>query len=425
MLNKLIFLNGLLLQKIINIENNIKYNTENHAIKILFLFTIWCISPIFSIGFLFIFFAKYKLNRTNKFIVLLLISSALGLINASKQPISDLLNYYNWYIEFNAIDITDYFKIRPIDPVFYLPTAIASHIFNGYPPTFSFFWTVFTYLLLSYSIIGIGAANSLGQKSTVGLLFFGIAVGYSFPLSGHLVRQYASMSLLIFSISLLLQDNKKYSYIFIFSALTHFSSLIFAPAFFISKKEFFNKNNQIAIILILSIIFYIIGSYNLLEIINSMGLNGGTFINNMAERSSLYSEIEGSNINAALFFLYVIFFIFFIFTYAVKNGNDKIGFKILIFLSFYFLVLIITRNSGLLFDRYFFYGPVILIILMAYLFSKYIYTEILYIPLLVISSIIYFFRILSGSEFNYINNSYNIITFSIFDFIFYIKDNFY
>ena len=354
----------------------------------------------------------------------MLISSALGLINASKQPVSDLLNYYNWSIEFNAIDITDYFIIRPIDPIFYLPTAIASHIFNGYPPTFSFFWTVFTYLLLSYSVIGIGAANSLGHKSTVGLLFFGIAVDYSFPLSGHLVRQYASMSLLIFSISLLLQGNKKYSYIFILSALTHFSSLIFTPAFLISKKEFSNKNNQIVIIILLTIIFYIIGSYNLLEIINSMGLNGGTFINDMAERSSLYADIESSDINIPLFFTYVIFLIIFLFNYLTKKGNDKIGFQILIFSSLYFLVLIITRNSGLLFDRYFFYGPVILIILMAYVFSKYIYAEILYIPLLVILSLIYFFRILSGSEFNYIDNSYNIITFSIFDFIFYIKENF-
>lgn len=277
---------------------------------------------------------------------------------------------------------------------------------------------------MSYSVIGIGAANSLGHKSTVGLLFFGIAVGYSFPLSGHLVRQYASMSLLIFSISLLLQGKKNYFYIFILSALTHFSSLIFAPAFLISKKEYFNKNHQITIILFLSIIFYIIGSYNLLEIINSMGLDGGTFINDMAERSSLYADIEGSNINLSLFFIYILFFMFFLFNYIIKKEADKIGFQILIFSSFYFLVLIITRKSGLLFDRYFFYGPVILILLMAYVFSKYRYTKILYIPPLIILSIIYFFRILSGSEFKYIDNSYNIIFFSISDFIFYIKDNF-
>jgi hypothetical protein len=397
-----------------------KIHINDLLIIALFIF-LWILSPVISSIFLLLIFGILKTNKKIIFIIFLLVSSLMGILNATKTPVTDLQNYYNYFAEFNNINLFDYWKIRPIDPFFYLPTALISHLFNAYPPAFIFTWTLISYLSLAYSITGITSSLGLSRIATMSLLIFSMFFNFSFTLSGHLIRQYAAMSMLLLSISFLIQGRKNYFFIFILSALTHFSSLLFLPIFII-KINFLSGKNKL-IILILSILgaAYLIGEINLIEIINKFNFSDNLIFNEVSERGHLYVNFESGGINNSLITEYIICYMIFIISYIKDEKFSRIGFIIFTFLSFYFSILLIFRNTGLLLDRYFFYGPIVPIISIPYIMVKFNLIKISLTIILPFLSIILFFKIIFNSEYVYITNDFNIFILTFMDFINYIK----
>jgi hypothetical protein len=275
---------------------------------------------------------------------------------------------------------------------------------------------VATYFLLGYSVIGISSKLCLNNSATSSLLIFAMLFGYSFSLQGHMVRQYAAMSILLISISYLLQG-KKYYYIFIIAVLTHFSSVIFLPAFFKVDKFFYCKAKFIYFIATLFVIFYFLGTVNYFEIINFQEV---PILELFSTHSAEYVHWTSAGIYMPLLVEYIFLYIIFIFLYVKNKSQDKIGSYIFLFLSTYFMILILFRNTGIMLERYFFYGPIIPIISLPYMFSRLKSMQWYLGLLLALISIFYFFRIFLGSPFFYISNNLDIILLNFYDYLFYI-----
>lgn len=388
-------------------------------ITCLFLTFTWTLSPILSTLFIIAYLYFVNVSKYEMIFCFFLLASAPGLVNYTKTPISDLLQYYQTYNELWSHSILQFTEVVKADFLFYFISAVLAKISGGQQQLFVLFWSTATYFtyFLALRLYAVSLPN-YNKNVLVGLVFYSLCVGISINLSGHLVRQFFAASLLIYALVLYSLSKKRYIIFFICSVLSHFTALLFMIGFVFGRI----KTSKLATVFIsLFVCSFIIGNFNLFDLAAPfMGATKSFFLlQEVSEKVLFYTNKMDGEVGlrewVEMAFTTVI---------ACKLYISLKSTPLLRFLSMYFFLIIIllsTRGNNLLLLRYSYYFDFFSGIILLVLFSNYWQYKLIKIAFyaLVITAPMRFMRILSGDTWTFINNSSDIIFNTVVNFLVY------
>lgn len=314
-------------------------------------FFLFLISPFLGFFSSIIDMISKKSNYGFNFL-LIITCSLLGLINSKKIIESDLILYSNQFELSQEYSFFEYLVINFKDPLYYSTNYLFYHFISNDFSFFIFFLTfVSYYFLLKATYI---FSNGIGLKNNFAI--FAVILCALFPqlfsFSGHLLRQFLSISIGYYFISLFLfvKSSKYYAVILILSSLIHSSNLIFVPFLFFKSniKSLFKYS-----IFISPLVFLI---YSLLNS-NSPLINGFRRLQNITKGAELEPLSQ-----SLIMLIIVMFFLNFINNYKIERSINKIIFdRIFFFLIFLFFIFINnTEISSRLLPNIYFFWPIIL-----------------------------------------------------------------
>lgn len=234
----------------------------------------------------------------------------LGLINATKLPSSDLVNYINWFLEAKHAPIESYLESHSREFLFFLIISILAKTQTLSEHGFVFILTTASYIILSISTIKLCNYLTFKNSQTIQLLFVILFLPPLFSLSAHLIRQFLAGSLVVFFLSYVLVTGKKNWLILLTAVGVHYSAIIFYITNFIKKIKGVSGPLSLLLCLLPMPILYLIAKYlsPLLKKVPVLGL--------VTER---IASGAGHNLNQLSGFALV--FTFFILIVSIHNVN--------------------------------------------------------------------------------------------------------
>jgi EpsG family len=383
---------------------------------VLFTFT-WFVSPILSTLPIVAYLYFVRITKYELYFYFVLLAAIPGLINYTKTPLSDLLIYYDTYNELWLNDLGNITKTVNADFFFYYISAILAKISGGQQQLFVLFWSTVTYFsyFLALSLFARSLSN-YRKKILVGIVFYSVFFGLNFSLSGHLVRQFAAVALLMYAIVLYSLEKRRYQLIFVLAVLSHFSTLIFVLGFYLGK---INKTKCSWILSILFGCSLLIGFFNLLDLIAPLFGNSKEFflLQEVSNKATFYvNKMDGEvSLRELLGMILLTALAFNI--YIKDNSLGLKRFTIFFFLLIIFLVLM--RGNDLLLLRYSYYVDFFASFILLLWFSKYwrYFCVKLIFFLIVITAPIRFIRLISEGPWDYIDNSSAILLNTVHGFL--------
>ena len=340
-------------------EENRNYRVFIYGLVPVFLVVVWFFVPIFSSFVLMIFLVFVKAPRFVVFMFLALSSVSLGLIKYTKLPVSDLLQYYDWFEEFNNKPVWSFQDVRPLDPFFYFITSIVSHAALGNRPVFVLFWTSITYVLAMYSVLKVSYALNLSRRWAIGICLYLLFFGFEFSMAGHLVRQYFAMSMLMMSLSYCF-SSKYLSYLFFLgAAFSHFSIMLFFPLIlFLNNFSFnFKKTSYLSMLFLILVLGFFIGQLNVFEYILSVIGSSVYSVDVLLMKSKSLVDVEAESISWRRVVDYGLVSIALLYVFILDNRfNNKSLSKILFFVVYFWFLFFLSFYFPIMNLRIFFYG---------------------------------------------------------------------
>jgi hypothetical protein len=343
-----------------NIVSSINLSDKEYRTK-LFLFTITChlllflINPFFSV--LFLIFYLGCITQKNKYDYILLfvfLSIFLGLINTTKIPESDLLNYQDLFAQAGTSSLNNYLISFGKEPAFSLFTYFCYYIFSRDFKLYVLCFSFISYFFLFQSIYLFYKKFNQSYNIIFAVLLIAF-FSEQFGLSAHLVRQFLAGSLMMYYlINKAIYHNNKWL-LLIFTIFIHSSALFFVPLIFL--PFFKNKIKGKALIflsiflIIISIAFSILNSYLLKATQNLL------FINYIFTRTSAkISDVSSGQLNMLTFILiaFLILVTLYIIYFKKAEYSKTISYFYNIFLGLSIFILC-TIDQPLLSLRFFFY----------------------------------------------------------------------
>lgn len=376
-----------------------------------YIYLLWPFSPI-SIAFLYALIGLIK--RINLNILFVLLAVTLALLNYTRTPTSDLAEYYLLFDSLNGTNIIDFFTYVRIDFLFYFFSMLIVKLF-GNVNSVLLFWTFFSYFIYFKSLQRLNSRYAVNSnKILILVIFFSFTLGLLFNHSSHLVRQFAALSLMIYSIVLADLKDKNAKWYFIASGLIHFSTLVFLPLLFIKND---NKKLNVLIITLLLIILFFIGNYNILLILSDLFKETSyIFLSEIMIRINMYIFKNDGNIMLGAYVKMCLFALlsFILYLYSNKYNFISISFIYLI------MLLLLFRNTDLVLIRYFFYAQfyygIFIFIFLKEVNNKFLNRSFL---LYALYGIMKFFFNIQNSGWKYIANDFSLLYLNIFDYLLY------
>ena len=256
------------------------------------------------------------------------------------------------------------------------------------------------------------------KRILIGTVVYSLFIGLSFTLSGHLIRQFAAASFLVYAIVLFSLQNRNFVTILAISIFCHFSAMIFIFGFIFNK---ISKRTLIVLLISLMTASLLIGQFNILELIApALGRVGTSFfMQEIAEKSAIYTNEMAGEVRMRELISIVFFTCLGIYLY--RHSAERIIKKFMIFYFLLFLILLFTRNNEMLLLRYSYYVDFFAGFLILFAFIEYwdrFYIKIIFL-ILITTAPIRFFGVLSGHLYDYIDNSPTIVLNNVFDFLSY------
>jgi hypothetical protein len=379
----------------------------------------WIASPILSIITIFIYLLLVNPPKFINNLFIFITCLSLGLINYTKFPESDLASYLVTFERLSYYPVYEFYLVRPLDPLFYFVSSILYRLVDGHLPAFSLFWTSAIYYIAAISLLNFGRIIKLNRSWTLAAVFLLIVINYNFPLSAHLVRQYMAMSFLIYAFTCSLEGRYSSYLFFLLASLSHFSVIIFLPVIYFSMKK---KVGGVELSLYLAILFLcsaVLGGTNLfliIERIPTLGLDG---LARIADRANNYA-LDDSAIRFRTYFDFLVYSCLCLYTlFMRKNRDGDVGKKIIFFIFYFWFLIFLFRNTDLLQLRYVFYGFGILSLSFIYTLKHREAMISIFFILMVVVAFPRFLRGLEYSGWTYIENSWRIVFYSLFDFLMY------
>lgn len=195
----------------------------------------------------------------------IMIAVYLGLLNTTKEIVSDLQAYHYDFSIVKNYDIFTYLTGYGKEPLYYGYTYIGYYLFFGNWKLFLISITVINYVLTSYCIIKISKKNNIDPKNTIVALFIMAFFFQSFASTSQLIRQVLCQSITMVFLTRLYLENKKNWWIAVCAVLVHSSCIpILGLAIIPSIKERFTIKGLAKLIIplgILIVIFYAVATY--------------------------------------------------------------------------------------------------------------------------------------------------------------------
>jgi hypothetical protein len=193
---------------------------------------------------LMVFLGLTKELTSRKFVYLIAFmgSCYLGLINTTKLPDSDLLNYLDWYRVAQNLHLVDYLTINPREPLYFISLYGIANLPFSSPQLFIFFSTLVSYFIFLIAIIRTSIHLGLREKLIIGLIILFLFFAPLFSLSAHLMRQFLAGTIIVLFFSEYIISGKRKWLILLSAVLVHYSSIIFIPIVFLKKIRMFSSS---------------------------------------------------------------------------------------------------------------------------------------------------------------------------------------
>lgn len=205
---------------------------------IYYILTTWlfCISPISSILFAFLYLLFKKNVRTREyFYFVFLFSVLLGILNAGKIPENDLIMYKFWYEDVKNYDFVGYLFYHGREPLFFLYNYLIYYLTFGSFEAYLVIHTAICYSIMGYAILRMHKVFKFPKEYLVTSILVLFLFPHLFSLSVHLMRQFLAASiLLLFTIDVAFY-NKKRIVLFLAALMVHTTAFLFAILYLIKK----------------------------------------------------------------------------------------------------------------------------------------------------------------------------------------------
>lgn len=321
------------------------------------LFSLVYLYQPFSVLFLFHLSILLQRNISSSTIKIyfLLLAISLGLINSTKIPESDLINYYDYFLNAGNYSLVNYLILYGKEPLYYIYNYLFYHISGGNTQTFMVFTTIIGYWFFFQAIYKY--LKALNAKQDV--IIFSIVIAAFFPqlfsLSAHLIRQFLAASIVFYAIVQKLFYKKTALPLLLIAAFTHSTAWLFLPLVYLKPLQ-----RKLGLINITIIIVFVglLGSF--LQIISNkiVSILGSNFITYVFIRLTQQTYVELDSLPLLSFFLLgALLIIAFYFQYKEHKTNfyhPAIKHFLNIFICFFIVLLTFINHSELL-VRFFFY----------------------------------------------------------------------
>jgi hypothetical protein len=376
------------------------YTNENEYVLPLLIFSALC-SILFPwlgtlIGILIIVSSRGIRHSYFTYLIFIIVLP-FAYMNYTKNAESDLRSYYLIYGMLDNASISDYLsifnRIMTTDYFYYLVSLIIVKLTSN-NNLVTLFWTITMYMFLGLALLNIFNLLKIKKPAYFALaLIVTIFVYFPFTSTGHLVRQFVAMPIIVYGITRKLMG-KQYLAYFLLSAFIHTSSLVLIIPIYI-----FNSRYRWSVLILISFLMLFVSQFNIK--ILSVILGGNSIIlNKMHEYQFLHGvEYSFNKMWELMIFTIAALFIY----YKNRNSNDPI--KILMYVFMFMTIFMFSfKDYGQAFIRYGYYVRLFysIIILYALNYSNIYFRTI--VILYVLISPIRFNNAVFNSEWTYISN---------------------
>lgn len=158
-------------------------------------------------------------------IVLIVGAFYLSLVNLTKLPESDLVNYLQVFNSAQQLDLASYLILNAREPLYYVSLYWLANLPNADGRLYVFLSTLLPYLLWGSAVLRLGRALHLERRAILSLLTFLLFFGQLFSLSAHLCRQFLASSLvMVFLADHAISGRRRWG-IGLLGAMMHYSAL--------------------------------------------------------------------------------------------------------------------------------------------------------------------------------------------------------
>ena len=219
------------------LDNIFEYRVSPVVLVLLALIiSVFFLSPIFALMLSIFLIATGVCKRAGLKIYALILSFFLGVINTTKVPASDMIDYLSWFQMAYEVPILDYIFSQAKEPAYHLIVYFISKIAFNNNQIFLFFLTSGAYFMAFSALIYLAEKRELSIGYTAVLVTFLGCYPPLFSLSAHLMRQFVAASFFLYAIRL--EGRPIYrNVVFIFSGLVHSSALILVALYLLSPKD--------------------------------------------------------------------------------------------------------------------------------------------------------------------------------------------
>lgn len=358
------------------------------------VYLLFILSPIATtIGYSIYIWDSKEFSVKRLWTLATLLSIYLGLLNTTREILSDNLTYKEYFLSVPLYDITSFLFEFGKEPLYYGYTYLSYYILGGSWNLFVISITIINYLLLSYSIIYISKAINANMRTAITALFVMAFFFPEFAASSQLIRQVLAQSILLtFFTSYYMYDKKRW-WIALCAVATHSTSII--PIIIGTIPIIKNKLSIKSTLLLFICLITVAGTLFLL----SSSFSNVPFLGYISERSNdanLFETDEGQGLLNIVTISYLAILLFLILSlfYNIYILNKKITGVAMINLLLSLIVFIISAyciNAYFLFMRYFYYLYAYIGIITLLYLHNFKYTQNNLIRIFIMITIVVFF----------------------------------
>lgn len=180
--------------------------------------------------------------------LLLLGALYLALVNVTKQPESDLVNYLESFDEAQRLDLGTFLRLNAREPLYYLSLFGLAKLPGVDGRVYVFLSTLLPYLVFGAAVLRLGSALRLERRAQLSLLVLFLFFPQLFSLSAHLLRQFLASTLLILFLADQAVTGRRRWSLGLLGMLVHYSSI---PLFLLSLLQPLKRFSAVV-----SVLFY-------------------------------------------------------------------------------------------------------------------------------------------------------------------------
>jgi EpsG family len=242
------------------------------------------------------------LPRRYIYVVALIGSCYLGLINATKYPDSDLINYLDWFASARELPLNTFLLTNSREPLYFLGLYGIANLPYSSNQLFVFLSTLISYLIFLFAVIRTGVHLKIRGKVIIAYISLLLFFAPLFSLSAHLMRQFLAASIVTLFLSEYIASGKRRWGILLTAILIHYSAAVFIFVALLKKHDKLTSTISLVLYVVTLPLIYIV-SKSVAPLFSDVPVLGFVFTRVAAEEGA---DLENLSTIAILFSLAMI-----------------------------------------------------------------------------------------------------------------------